>query len=632
MSFLDRGCDSKVQGRKSAVLRAREKREERKVQRERESSKLLISLCVQKWYRGRRDRLNLISTRRPQLDRRMTDVVNIKKRLAAQGVPFSFPIPLLLSSLADLLLVITSARSEDDDSDHLLEKFCTVALVPSLEQNNSLLMRTLGSIPYLSLRRSRLLEACMSWCRRWPNRAFYETAPIPSPVEAILLLCGSKNLDSGILNSVNPDEERDVLQQEEQCIDELLLKNAFTWIRKVSFSLPDLPPETSGGSRIGGIWRLCLELLKRRPHVGHEFVAQILSVPSIVRCLNLRTHWNLEAEQLLAGSINTFGNFKEKFHLLPSSSSIEGCPSTTMLAANISALCSNTMDRVNSQPLNSTMKLPHCPMLSDALYLLSDIFSNKEAVPESILGDRQASCLVIGSNANFQTAVPIPINVQKDLKGLLCRGRIRRIVGLQLFGLGQAVRALHQVTAEEEQITREVQRISAATMALESVQREKACRRNWRREGGLSFKISKYLSDTMAKLLVLNRPDRSAASKETVLDNTSKNAIAAARGLNDPSVLLIDNDTENMVSAEEGPVDDEAVWALVGFLGRILWRWSVTVKPTEDVPSCVSDLKNTVCFSTDIISRLWAFYISTTTTTTHRNNKCDINNQHIRDR
>ncbi len=38
-----------------------------------------------------------------------------------QGVPFSFPIPLLLSSLADLLLVITSARSEDDDSDRRLE-------------------------------------------------------------------------------------------------------------------------------------------------------------------------------------------------------------------------------------------------------------------------------------------------------------------------------------------------------------------------------------------------------------------------------------------------------------------------------------------------------------------------------
>ncbi len=430
---------------------------------------------------------------------------------------------------------------------------------------------------------------------------------------------------------MNPDEEREVLQQEEQCIDELLLKNAFTWVRKVSCSLSDLPPGTSGDSQIGGIWRLCLELLKRRPHVGHEFVAQILSVPSIVRCLNIHTHWNLETEHLIAGSINTFGNFKEKFLLLPSSSSIEGCPSTTMLAANISALCSNTIDRVNNQPLTSTMKLPRCPMLSDALYLLSDMFSNKKAVPESILGDRQASCLVIDANARFQTAVPIPINVQKDIKGLLCRGRIRRIVGLQLFGLGQAVRALHQVTAEEEQITREVRRISAAAMALESVQREKVCRRSWGRKGGVSFKISKYISDTMAKLLVSNRPDRSAVSKETVLENTSKNATAAARGLNDPSVPLIDIDVENMVSAEEGQVDDEAVWALVGFLGRILWRWSVTIKPTEGVPSCVSDLKNTVCFSTDIVSRLWAFYISTTATT-HRNNKCDINNQHIRDR
>ncbi len=38
-----------------------------------------------------------------------------------QGIPFSFPIPLLLSSLADLLLVTLSARSEDTDSDQRLE-------------------------------------------------------------------------------------------------------------------------------------------------------------------------------------------------------------------------------------------------------------------------------------------------------------------------------------------------------------------------------------------------------------------------------------------------------------------------------------------------------------------------------
>ncbi len=463
---------------------------------------------------------------------------------------------------------------------------------------------------------------------------FYETTPIPSPVETVLLLCGCKNFDSGILSPVNPDEEREVLRQEEQCIDELLMKNGFAWIREISYSLTNLPPETNEGPQIGGIWKLCLELLKRRPHVSHEFVAQILSVPSIVRCLNLRTHWNLEMERLITGSVNAFMNLKEKFLLLPTSSGIKGCLSTTMLAANIAALCSIRVDKANEKLLSGTTKQWCCPMLSAALYLLSDIFVNKEAVPKSILGDSQASCLVVHENGRFQTAVLIPINVQKDLKGLLCHGRIRRIVDVQLYGLGQAVRAMHQVTAEEEKVTREVQRISAAAMALESVQREKACRRNGGRERGLSFRISKYLSETMANLLS-SKHDRSlgagrgdAASQETVLENTSKKAQAAARGSNCPFVPFIDNNVENVAGTEEGPVEDYAVWALVGFIGRVLWRWSVTVKPTEGVPTCVSDFKNTLCFSTDVVQRLWAFHISTTT---QRNNKCDINNQHGRD-
>ncbi len=435
---------------------------------------------------------------------------------------------------------------------------------------------------------------------------------------------------------MNPHEERDVLQQEEQCLDELILKNALTWLREVFCSLSGFPPPgTNRGlqKEIGGIWRLCLELLRRRSHLGCDFVTQILTVPSIVWCVYHRTHLSyVETEQLLAGSINAFGNLKEKFHLLSSSSCIEGCPSTIMLTANLSALCSNAIDSACSLPLSSTMKLPRCPMLSDALYLLSDIFATTDAVPECILEDKQASCLVIDSSPRFQTAVPIPFSIQTDIKGLLACRRVKYIVALQLFGLGQAVRALHQITAEEEQTTREVQKISAAAMALESVQKEKARRKNWGREGGLSYKVSKYLSDTMAKLLISNQPDGSAASKETVLDNTSRNAMAAARGLNGPYIPYSDNAVENaQQSVEEGPVDEDAVWALVHFLGRILWRWSVTFKRTEGTPSCVSDLKNVVCFSTDIVARLWAFYISTTTSTS-RNSVHDVNIQRIHDR
>ncbi len=438
------------------------------------------------------------------------------------------------------------------------------------------------------------------------------------------------------MSPVNPEEEHEVQQQEEQCIDELLAKNGFAWIREIFYASTNLSEELKEGPHIGGIWKLCLELLRRRPDVSHEFVAQILSVPSIVRCLNLRTHWNLEMERLITGSLNSFVNLKENFLLLlPTNSDIEGCLPTTMLAANIAALCSIRTDIANEKLLSGTMKQSHCPMLSAALYLLSDIFSSKDAVPNSILGDRQASCLVVHENGRYQTAVPIPINVQKDVKGLLCRGCIKHIVDVQLYGLGQAVRAMHQVTADEEKVTREVQKTSAAAMALESVQREKASRRNEMGVRGLSFKISKYLSETMGKLLP-SKHDRSldagqygAESREAVLENTSKKAEAAARGSNHPFVPFIDNDVENAAGAEEGPADDDAVWALAHFLGRVLWRWSVTIKPTEGVPICISDFKNTLCFSTDVVQRLWAFHISTLTTT-QRNNKCGINHQNYR--
>ncbi len=446
------------------------------------------------------------------------------------------------------------------------------------------------------------------------------------------MLCGCKNLESGILDPANPDEEREVMRQEELCIDELLLKNGFAWIREISCSVqPNLSPEMYKPFRIGGIWKLCLELLRRRPHVDHEFVVQILTVPMAVHCLNLRTHWNLETERLIARSVNTFRNLKEKFLLLPDSCHVEGCPSATMLAANLSALCSISVDKANEKPLSSKMKKQCCPMVSAVLHLLSEIFANKERVPESILGDVQASFLVARKNGRFQTAVSIPIDVQKDVKGLLYHRRIMHMVDFQLLGLGQAVIAMYQATAEEKRVTHEVQRISAAAMALESVQREKACKRNgWRGEGGLSFKISKYLSEMMTKLLV-SKEDRSlgtgqgeaaASSHETVLENTSKKAMTAARGLNHPSVPFVDTITG---AEEEGPVDDDAVWALTGFLGRVLWRWAVTTKPTHGgIPTCVSDLKNTLCFSTDIVSRLWAFHISTST---QRNNECDIHNE-----
>jgi hypothetical protein len=152
--------------------------------RERNRATAAQVLTLQRFFRGRHAAAVHRGALRAEYDRKMGDVVTLKRVLANQGVPFALPTAVAATLLAQLLYFYTPLLPADRDR---LQSFCEDALLPAMRSADARLhvpAALAAGDAAQQLRLRRLLLACLDHTAFTAMSAVAASSAAAGPLQA----------------------------------------------------------------------------------------------------------------------------------------------------------------------------------------------------------------------------------------------------------------------------------------------------------------------------------------------------------------------------------------------------------------------------------------------------------------
>jgi hypothetical protein len=152
--------------------------------RERNRATASYVLTLQRFFRGRHAAAVHRGALRAEYDRKMGDVVTLKRVLTNQGVPFALPTAVAATLLAQLLYFYTPLLPADRDR---LQSFCEDALLPAMRSADARLhlpAALAAGDAAQQLRLRKLLLACLDHTAFTALSPAAVTAAVSGPLQA----------------------------------------------------------------------------------------------------------------------------------------------------------------------------------------------------------------------------------------------------------------------------------------------------------------------------------------------------------------------------------------------------------------------------------------------------------------